>query len=325
MKIASLAALLAGLALVTGLVAWQGLGTVAELLAAAGWKLLWLAPYFLFPILIAVQCWRLLFPPGSAPPAGVVLHAVWSGLAVNWLLPVAQVGGELVRARLVWKRGVPGAVSAATVVVDKTIQAMSQVAYGLIGLALLALTQRGERIILPALAVIVVLGIAIYVFYRVQRGGLFGRIGRIAERMAWWTDNTGFTGGAERVDAALAGTYGRTGAVLSSCLLRMGFRFAQAGETWLALLFLGHPVGLADAVILEGMGSVVIGASFMVPGALGLQEGGFMLLAATVGLPPEVGLTLSLAKRVRELTLGVPGLVAWQVAEGRHLLRSLGR
>ena len=31
------------------------------------------------------------------------------------------------------------------------------------------------------------------------------------------------------------------------------------------------------------------------------------------GLTPEVSVALSLAKRVRELSLGIPGLVAWQV------------
>lgn len=322
MKTASILALLFGLSLLTGLVAWQGFGTVAALLTVAGWKLLWLAPYFLVPMAIAVQCWRLLFPPGQAPPPSAALQAVWTGLAVNWLLPVAQIGGELVRARLVWKRGFPGPVSAATVVVDKTIQAMSQVAYGLIGLGLLALVARSEAKLIPgALLVVGVLGAAIYAFYRVQKAGLFGRLGRMAERMIWWTESADFAGDAARMDAELAEIYGRTRRLAASCALRMVFRFAQAGETWLALWFLGHPVGITDAVVLESLGIAVIGAAFMVPAALGVQEGGFMLLAAAVGLPPEVGLALSLAKRVRELTVGLPGLLAWQVAEGRRLLR----
>jgi hypothetical protein len=36
---------------------------------------------------------------------------------------------------------------------------------------------------------------------------------------------------------------------------------------------------------------------------------------------PETALALSLVKRVRELLLGVPGLIVWQIAEGRHWLR----
>jgi hypothetical protein len=42
-----------------------------------------------------------------------------------------------------------------------------------------------------------------------------------------------------------------------------------------------------------------------------VQEGGYLLLAPVAGLPPEACLALSLAKRARELLLGLPGLVYW--------------
>ena len=58
------------------------------------------------------------------------------------------------------------------------------------------------------------------------------------------------------------------------------------------------------------------GASFsaavMVPGALGLQEGGYVLVGAALGIPGEAALALALVKRARELALGLPSLVAWQ-------------
>jgi hypothetical protein len=40
-----------------------------------------------------------------------------------------------------------------------------------------------------------------------------------------------------------------------------------------------------------------------------VQEGGYLLLAPLAGLPPDAALALSLAKRARELLLGVPGLL----------------
>ena len=55
-------------------------------------------------------------------------------------------------------------------------------------------------------------------------------------------------------------------------------------------------------------------AAFAIPGALGVQEGGYLLLAPLAGLSPDVGLALSLAKRARELLLGLPGLLYWRVA-----------
>jgi hypothetical protein len=53
---------------------------------------------------------------------------------------------------------------------------------------------------------------------------------------------------------------------------------------------------------------------------LGAQEAGFMVLGAMYGLPPGVGLAVSLAIRLREVVLGVPALVVWPFLEGRQVL-----
>ena len=72
-------------------------------------------------------------------------------------------------------------------------------------------------------------------------------------------------------------------------------------------------------------GYAVRATGFLVPGALGIQEGGFMMLAALVGIPAQLGLALSLARRVREMMLGVPALLAWQFFEGRRLWKAARR
>jgi hypothetical protein len=46
-----------------------------------------------------------------------------------------------------------------------------------------------------------------------------------------------------------------------------------------------------------------------------VQEGGYLLLAPLVGLAPDVGLALSLAKRAREILLGLPGLLYLHFSE----------
>jgi hypothetical protein len=49
-------------------------------------------------------------------------------------------------------------------------------------------------------------------------------------------------------------------------------------------------------------------AGFAIPGALAVQEGGFVLAAMSVGLPDSVGLSLSLIKRAREVLVGAAGV-----------------
>jgi hypothetical protein len=77
------------------------------------------------------------------------------------------------------------------------------------------------------------------------------------------------------------------------------------------------------AVLLESLGHVIRGIAFLIPGAYGVQEGGFVFLGSMVGLSPEIALSMSLAKRFRELVLGLPALVAWQVEEGRLIFRRM--
>ena len=52
-----------------------------------------------------------------------------------------------------------------------------------------------------------------------------------------------------------------------------------------------------------------------------LAKFAYLLLGAGFGLTPEMSLALSLLKRGRDLTLGLPTIAVWQFIEGRRLLR----
>jgi putative membrane protein len=94
--------------------------------------------------------------------------------------------------------------------------------------------------------------------------------------------------------------------------------FVGAIEVWVVLKFMGYHLDFGDAVIIESLMHAVRGAAFAVPGALGAQEGGLIVLCAIFGVPPEAALALSLVKRIPDLVIGVPGLVTWQAMEGWH-------
>ena len=75
---------------------------------------------------------------------------------------------------------------------------------------------------------------------------------------------------------------------------------------------MGVDIGVIQALVIEALGMAARSAGFAVPGALVVQETGFVLAAAAVGLPEAAGLSLSLVKRVREVTVGVAGLLLWR-------------
>ena len=313
-----------GFLLVVFLIIKSGAAEVASAMLVLGW---WLAPitlYHLVPLSFDALSWRELLPASSRPGFLGVLRIRWIRESVNSLLPVAGVGGDIAGARLAHKRGVPGAQAAASMVVDITVGAGTQLIFVLAGVALLATRSNADAAGVVARAVLIGVALfaaAIAAFVLVQHNSMFGMFVHLARRVAPEKWLSVFAGHASAIDDAVMATYRRRSALFSAGLLRLAGWAAGAGETWLVMFFLMRPFSLTDAFILESLSSGVRAAAFMIPGALGALEGGIVVFGALFGLPADMALAISLSKRVRELALGLPGLIAWQWAEGHHLLR----
>lgn len=305
--------LVAGLALVAGLVVWQGVDDVAALLALAGGSLLLVGAFHLLPFLATTLAWRsLLRAQGVEQPWWRLFAWRWLGDSINALLPVAQVGGEVVRGRLLAGSGVGAAAVGAGIIVDLTMGLVSLVVFILGGMALLLAGGGGRESLFQLGFGVGVFALMLWAFWAVQRSGALMRLAHLLERheaagRAW----VALGGGAAALDRELAALYARRGAVLGCLLWRLAAWVLGALEVWLALWVLGHPVGVLEALILESLGQAFRNAGFAIPGALGVQEGGLMMVGGLIGLPPEVALALGLVKRVRDLTLGVPALLLW--------------
>lgn len=314
-----------GLALFVALVAYYGVGDLAAAVAAAGWGLLWVAAYRSVTLGANTVAWRVLFPSGARPGFAGLLRLRWIGESVNSLLPVGQVGGDFVRARLAARQGTSGADAGASTVVDFTLGLVTQVVFALMGVALLLRAgvdgEQGRTLLIG----ILVATLAVAAFYAAQRLGLFrgmaGVVGKLLPGRAWQS----LAGDAAELDRRIMELYhSRRQVFLAGCWRMIGW-LLHTGETWLALYFLGVPSSLANALVLESLGAAVRSAAFVVPGALGVQEGGFVVLGGALGLTPETALALALVKRVRELLVGGPGLAAWTAMEGEGLARLMSR
>jgi putative membrane protein len=288
-----------------------------------GWWLLPITLFHLAPLYCDAVSWRQLFPALKRPGVLSFLWMRWIRESVSTLLPVASVGGDVVGARLAHQRGVPGAQATASMVVDITVGAATQATFVVAGIVLLAVGGRAHAA--AAMAWALLIGVALFaagigVFILIQHNSMFGVLVEWARRLAPKNWLSGFAGRADAVDDAVVATYRRRLALSYSSLLRLIGWVTGVGEIWLAMRVLGKPLSLIDSFILESLSAGVRGAAFMVPGALGAQEGGLVLFGALLGVPADLALAVSLAKRVRELALGLPGLAAWQWVEGRRLL-----
>ena len=86
-------------------------------------------------------------------------------------------------------------------------------------------------------------------------------------------------------------------------------------EICLALHVLGRDVGVGPGMVIESLGQALKAAGFAVPGALGVQEGGLIVVCGLFGISPDLSIALSLVKRLREVGLGLPALLMWQRLE----------
>jgi putative membrane protein len=310
---------LAGLALAIALIVYQGQDAVLSALAAGGIGLVWASLFHAVPMAINARAWQVLMP-GARPPSLVAFTwFVWVREAVNGLLPVARIGGEIVSARLMMRSGVRNAAAIASLVVDMTLSIVSQFVFTLIGLGALVLLTTDQAALGRVMAGLLITVPIVGALVVVQRAGAFELTARALQKLTGGRF-AGLVGGSMRIDRSIRLFYRRRARILRCGLWQLLGWIAGSGEIWLALYFLGHPVGLLDALLLEALAQAVSSAAFMVPGALGVQEGGFLVFGSLLGLGPDVALALALARRVRDLVVFIPALVAWQLSEGRRLL-----
>src|SRR5262249_51758336 len=128
----------------------------------------------------------------------------------------------------------------------------------------------------------------------VQRVGFFELLRRARHFLMGDRDWALLAGGPMRVDRAVRLMYRRPSRVWRCCAYQTLGWIAGSGEIYLFLLFLDHPVSLWSAFVLEALAQAVASAAFVVPGALGVQEGSFLLFGQLLGLGPETALALAL-------------------------------
>ena len=311
---------LAGAALFTFLLVRQGAPQVGAAFASAGWAIAGVVIYHLVvPVLLDALAWWALFPKPERLSLWQLFWMRWIGESVSTLVPSAAVGGDVVRARLAALRGAPIPTAAASVLVDITLGVFVQIGFTLLGLSLIVSVTGHQGFIRPTLIGAVIGVLAIIGFYVVQRLGMFRFIGKMISRLANADDWHSLVHSGQNLDEAIRRQYARRRGVIGCCAWTAASLVLGSGEIWIALHALSLHATVVNAVILQSMVLTIRSAVFPVPGALGVQEGGYVVIGNLLGIPGDAAFALSLIARVRELILGIPGLICWQMVEARRL------
>lgn len=326
-RYAGAAAALAGLIAAVWLVAHENPGTVIALMRTAGWGLSLAALAHVLPMFANARDWQTLIRGANRPTLAGMLHLVWVRESVNSMLPVARIGGELVSFRLMCKRGLRPSTAAASIVVDMQLTVISQLVFTLGGIGyLLAQSSSGMLHLAAELALgVAVLTPLLVLFALVQHASPFERMARLLNRVCG-AQVSSLVGRSGRIDQSVKLIWRRRGVILQYVFFWQPVQCVlTAFELWIALVFLGANVGFVQAVVLELLIQAISSAAFFVPGALGVQEGGFVLIGGALGLDPATSLALAGSRRIRDVIIFLPGLVAWQIAESTGSSRSIQR
>jgi putative membrane protein len=305
-----------GIAVVVWLVLQSDPAALFGVFPRIGWGFVAIIMARAATVIIDCGAWRCLLPRRGRPSFATMLPLRWIAESINTTLPAAQIGGEVVRARLLQRRLDAPAQGAASVAVDFCLSLLAQILFTLLGFVLLARIS-GAGWWPAAIAAISVPLFAVFSWEMLVRRRLLvsieGWMARIGQRR--------LAAALQRLGAALGLLAESRGALARSLSLHVASWLGHAGEVWLTLWLMGAPIGLAEAVLLESLSLAARSAAFLIPSGWGAQEAVLVALAGVTGLPAETALALGLVKRAREFAVGLPGLVAWGIVEGRLSLR----
>ncbi|POF62024.1 hypothetical protein CFR73_13215 [Novacetimonas maltaceti] len=303
-----------------GLTVWMlsrfGLHDILALIATGGWSIAVVIIFHATQVCASALAWKILAESHRRPlPLGDFLALRCAREGINNLLPVAQVGGEVITARLLSRRhGVGLRRAAASTICDLTIELLSQVTFTLIGLGVLFCLVNRSAVtdeLMESAGAALLLGA---VFFGSQYLGavslIEGLLMRIADHLGW--------GGMEDIRGlhheiiTLYKT--RSSSIRAGALQLLGWSLGTF-EVSIIMHGVGHPLSLGQCLVIESVGQAAKSAGFAVPGALGVSEGGYIIIAGLFGVSPQVAIALSLIKRLREIAWGLPSLVGWQWME----------
>jgi uncharacterized protein (TIRG00374 family) len=238
-----------------------------------------------------------------------------AGEVVNMTTPTAYLGGEPLKAYLLKKRNVPIAEGAASVVIAKTTMTIAEVCFILTGIALgfwiLGAGSSAGQTITAALISVALLVCSIAGFVFIQHRGLFASILSIVKKFGLRI--RALEAQEEHllsIDRTILNFYRHhKRAFLASTGVYFFGWLAESLEVFGIIYFLGGSVSFWAAISIGALAVFIKGGSFFIPGSLGAQDAGNLLLLQAFGYSDVTGITFALLRRFRELVWIAIGLL----------------
>lgn len=284
---------------------WRSLVDITNL----GAIVLLALPLFLLWNWVASFAWLELhtrLTTGAAPSVWRLSLIRMQAQAVNLIVPMASVGGEILRSAILSKQTGQTAGTTSAVILDKIADSAAGVLFALLGV-LLALSQGIDSsptttIVLASMSALSVLLVPFAL--RMLGSHLGQRESRLALSLAPILDTPGLIS---------VGFY-------RALAWHMAERILMAGEIYLAMLAAGIFAGPIDVLFITAILTAYSLVFFFVPGQVGAIEAGIISAFASLGLPTSTGLTIALVRRARQLFVIAAAMLLWGIRSRREKL-----
>ncbi len=306
--------LLIGLALLAVVVSEIEIAQVIKRVSQVGWGITVILGLYLLAFVIDSFTWQMAL---TAVPLNLAwLYRIWKmrmvGEVFNSILPLANMGGEPVKAVLLKKYyGIGYREGTTSLLIGKTINMLALVIFLALGFALMWASP-----VLPASYKIIAglglfaLGLGTALFFFIQRL-------KVSTITGTWISRWRFTRGIEKVMHLVRDVDERLVRFYIHHLRRFSWAVFLALVNWLigvleiyaTMFFLGHPVSLTDAWIIEAAAQLVRTGTFFIPASIGAQEGAFLLVCSAMTGSSVLGVAVALVRRFREILWILWGLL----------------
>jgi glycosyltransferase 2 family protein len=263
--------------------------------------------------LLGIAWWVIGGRAGKVHVAGFVWARAVRDAAAE-ALPFSQLGGYVIGARALILAGADTAQAGISTLLDLTLEFAAKIPYVVFGFAILAWLKPQYTAV--AISVDGAISIAALIV-----GIWLARSSTPENAVRWLLDRwRSLSEIRERIAAVLREMTSHRKNVWQGMFLHFLCWGLGAGELWLIFHFMHVPGGLGAALVIDSVVGGIRAVSFFVPGAIGVQEGSYVLFCGLFGISPGAALAISLVRRARDIVIAGPVLLAWQWREGVALI-----
>jgi uncharacterized protein (TIRG00374 family) len=248
----------------------------------------------------------------------------WAGESVNNLVPTAYVGGEAAKVMLLRPYGISAHDGTVAAVVSKTAQTVAQLLFIIGASAVLFQFAHNEPKLRLAILVLLIVGIAaVALLFWAQKIGFFRMFCAVAGALPFRSPRIeSHKPKLLALDQTIFGFYREhPGRFYRSTALYLCGWTLDTVEIYLVAHLLGVPITWPQALVVEAFTGVAKVLGMWLPGSVGVQESGIILMGKLVGLPDAFVAAYALIRRARELVFAAIGMLLFYTGRNRKETR----